>query len=75
MRFWWLKPHSSNSHWLNAWIITWVATGSSMKLTSMIEARVGKFTMEWMFIRSISASRASGSKNSGIARIGRTISR
>ena len=52
-----------------------MATGSSMKLTSMVEARVGKFTMDWMCMRSMSASRASRSVNSGMACMGVTISR
>ena len=75
MRPSWSKPHSSCIHWLKAWTRTWVATGSSMKLTSISDARVGKFTMASMCMRSISARRASGSVNSGMARIGRTISR
>ena len=75
MRPSWSKPHSSCIHWLKACTSTWEATGSSMKLTSMSEASVGKFTIASMCMRSISARRASGSVNSGMARMGRTISR
>ncbi len=46
-----------------------------MKLTSIVEARVGKFTIAWMCIRSRSVIRAWRSVNSGMAGMGFTISR